>query len=85
MLCVQGVQVLQEPPRSELRDVCECPWLLEEVCCTRDELQGFLTAELAIGCLVQVDHSGITPTDNEQSRCDHVRQCRASEIGSPTA
>jgi hypothetical protein len=63
----------------------ERPWLLEEMRGTRDDLQGFLTAGLGIGCLVQVDHCGITLTDKEQSRCDHVRQCRASEIGSSTA
>jgi hypothetical protein len=82
---VQGVQVLLEPPRSELRYVFERPWLLEEMRGLGDDLQGFLTAELDIGCLVQVDHCGITPTDKEQSRCDHMRQCRTSEIWSPTA
>jgi hypothetical protein len=43
VLCVQGGQVLLQPPRSELRYVFEHPWLLEEVHGTRDDLQSFLT------------------------------------------
>ena len=61
------MQVLLEPPRSELRDLCECLWFFKEMRGPWDDLQGFLTAELDIGCLVQGEHCGITPTDNEQS------------------
>jgi hypothetical protein len=79
------MQVLLEPPHSELRDVCERLWFFKEMRGPWDDLQGFLTAELDIGCLVQGDHCGITPTDNEQSRRHHTRQCCASQIWSPTA
>ena len=61
------MQVLLEPPRSELRDVCERPWFLKKMRSPGDDLQGFLTVELGIGCLIQVEHRGIEPTDNEQS------------------
>jgi hypothetical protein len=79
------VQVLLEPSCSELRYMFERPWFRKEMRDPRDDLQRFLTAELGIGDLVQVDHRGITATDNEQSGRDYVRQCCASQIGSPTA
>ena len=53
------VQVLLEPPCSELRDVCERPWFLKKMHSPGDDLQGFLTVELGIGYLIQVDHRGI--------------------------
>ena len=77
--------MLLEPPRSELGYVFERPWFLKEMRGPRDALQGFLTTELGIGCLVQVEHRSITPTNNEQSRRHHTRQCCASQIWSPTA